>query len=258
MGAVKAGWCFLHDADQVSTFKSALVADWPAGEGLNLKDTFSWVGYYCGRFGDGLAGELQNSLSNVAFLIAAAIAFQIWRTGSQRDGFQLILIIMVALIGLGSFVFHSHPGPATLQIDLIPIQIFGLAAFFYLARREFGLSIWAAVLTIVVFFLLRQGWIMVAPRGALGGGVTHVPMVLLLIGSGSWLAYRNRGVGTYLLIAAAFYCVALAARTVDVAACADFPLGFHWLWHFMTAAVAGVVLIGFIKHIDTPPAGRGR
>lgn len=218
-----------------------------------MQDTFSWFGYYCGRYHEGFAGELQNSLSNFAFLIAAALGFLIWRSSPVRDRFQLVLIALVALIGAGSFTFHSHPDPVTLQIDLIPIQVFGLAALFYLARREFYLPIWKATLVIIAFFALREAWGMMVPRGALGGGVSHVPTVLLLTGTGSWLIYHSRRIGLYLLIAAGLYCVALLARTADVAACASIPLGFHWLWHLATASVAGVVLIGLVKHTESAP-----
>ena len=218
-----------------------------------MQDTFSWVGYYCGRYHDGLAGELQNSLSNVAFLIAAALGFLIWRARPERDRSQLVLIALVALIGMGSFTFHSHPNQATLQIDLIPIQVFGLASLFYLARREFDMPAWKAILVIIAFFVVREAWGMIVPRGALGGGVSHIPTILLLIGTGSWLVYRSRRIGVYLLTAAGLYCVALFARTVDVAACSSIPFGFHWLWHLATGSVAGVVLIGIVKHTESAP-----
>lgn len=212
-----------------------------------LIDTFNRVGYYCGRFSEGLTGELQNSLSNGAFIVAAGFAFATWRSSAKRDAFQLLLITLAALIGVGSFVFHSAPSTITLQIDLIPIQLFGLAAFFYVAKREFELPLWGAFLTIALFFLACQGWIQVTPRGAFGGGITHIPTVLLLIGSGLWLSYQRRPLGRYLLIAASLYIAALAARTADVLICSRFPLGVHWLWHLLTAAVVGSVLLGIMN-----------
>ncbi|MCF6272057.1 MAG: ceramidase [Rhodobacteraceae bacterium] len=210
-------------------------------------DTINITGQYCGRFSDGFAGELQNSLSNIAFVAAAGLGFAIWRSNANQDGFQLALVILAALIGIGSFTFHSAPGMLTLQFDLIPIQLFGLAAFFYLARREFELPILGAFLAIAVFFLARQGWVMIAPRGALGGGITHIPTVILLVGCGIWLSSKGKQVGRYLIIAAGFYVVALAARTADLLVCSRFPLGVHWMWHILTAAVVGSVLIGLMR-----------
>lgn len=209
-------------------------------------DTIHDIGHYCGRFSDSFWGEPQNSLSNIAFIVAAGFGLAVWKSNERRDGFQLALIALAALIGVGSFVFHSMPNTFTLQLDLIPIQLFGLAAFFYLARFEFGLSVWAALMTIILFFLLRQSWLLIAPAGALGGGITHIPTLVLVLGSGVWLYLHGRRPGRYLLAASSFYVAALAVRSVDLPLCSIFPFGFHWLWHCLTASVAGAVLLGLI------------
>ena len=86
------------------------------------------IGYYCGRFGPGFWGEPLNSLSNLGFVFGAVLALRFWRSSPSRDPWQLFLFALAASIGVGSFIFHSHPNPATLLIDLVPIQIFGLAA----------------------------------------------------------------------------------------------------------------------------------
>src|SRR6266705_198942 len=90
------------------------------------------VGYYCGRLGPGLLGEPLNSFSNLAFVLVALLAWQLWRPSSARDRWQLLLIALAAFIGIGSFIFHGHPTADTLPIDLVPIQVFGLAALPYL------------------------------------------------------------------------------------------------------------------------------
>ncbi len=226
----------------------------PLLERKNLADTLHKIGFYCGRVGDGFTGELQNSLSNVAFLVAAGIGLALWRTSARRETFQLVLIILAASIGVGSFIFHSAPNTLTLQLDLIPIQLFGLSAFFYVARRRFELPLWGAISAIAVFFVARQGWIILAPRGTFGGGITHIPTVVLLIACGILLARQHRPLGRYLIIASGFYVAALTARTADLLICSRFPLGVHWAWHLLTAAVVGTVLIGIIRHPSTSPS----
>jgi hypothetical protein len=211
-----------------------------------MTDTFSRIGYYCGRLGEGLTAEPQNALTNVAFLIAAGYGLVLWRATTRRDGYQLALIGLAAMIGLGSFLFHTMHVPITLWLDLIPIQLFGLAALFYLARGAFGLSVSGALGVIAVFFLLRQGWIISAPRGALGGGITHVPTIALLIASGILLVRRGERLGRYLLAAAGLYVAAIGARVADIMLCSALPFGFHWLWHLLTAAVIALILIGLI------------
>lgn len=222
-----------------------------------MQDTFSKIGFYCGRFWEGPSGELHNSLTNLAFLLAAGYALFLWRTTPQRDAFHLVLIGLAALIGLGSFAFHTAPSPISLQMDLLPIQLFGLAAMFTLARQDFGLSVWGALLAIGLFFIARQGWITLMPRGALGGGITHVPAIIVLIASGSALIYRGRSLGRYLLAAAGVYIAAIGARVADVLLCSAFPVGFHWLWHLLTALVVALVLIGMVRrNLDPAPNNR--
>jgi len=96
------------------------------------------IGYYCGRFGPGFWGEPLNSLSNFAFVLGAVIAFRFWLLSQSRDPWQLLLFSLAASIGVGSFIFHSYPVPATLVIDLVPIQIFGLTALAYVCLRYVG------------------------------------------------------------------------------------------------------------------------
>jgi len=219
-------------------------------------DTLHQIGFYCGRFHDGFWGEPQNSLSNAAFLVAAGIGLRAWRASARRDRYQLLLTGLAALIGVGSFLFHAHPDPLTLQFDLVPIQLFGMAAFFYLARAGFGLSTARAGAAILVFFLIRQGWLVIAPwiapRGFLGGAMSHVPTVALLLACGLLLRARQRGVASCLLVAGGFYAAAIVARSLDVPLCGRFPFGLHWLWHSLTACVVGAVLLGLIRGLRLP------
>src|SRR6266568_447698 len=80
------------------------------------------VGYYCGRLGPGLLGEPLNSFSNLAFVLGALLAWQLWRSSSARDRWQLLLIALAAFIGIGSFIFHGHPTADTLPSILYPFR----------------------------------------------------------------------------------------------------------------------------------------
>ena len=225
-----------------------------------MVDTLHKIGFYCGRNADGFWGEPQNSLSNLAFVAAAALELAAWRANPQRERFGLLLIGLTVGIGAGSFAFHSHPDPLTLQFDLVPIQLFALAAFFRIARREFALPASGSMAALLVFFALRQGWMLAAPllvpNGFLGGAMSHVPTVTLLAGCGLALRRRQRPVARYMLAATGCYVAAIAARSYDVPLCSRFPLGLHWLWHGLTAATAGAVLLGLVRAHPprTPPA----
>lgn len=85
------------------------------------------IGFYCGRHGSGFFDEPQNSFSNAAFLIGALLAYRAWRESGSSDKFLVVWVLMLAAIGIGSFVFHSFPSPATLYVDRVPIQVYTLA-----------------------------------------------------------------------------------------------------------------------------------
>ncbi len=166
------------------------------------------VGYYCGRLGPGLLGEPLNSFSNLAFVLGALLAWQLWRSSSARDRWQLLLIALAAFIGIGSFIFHGHPTADTLPIDLVPIQVFGLAALAY---------------------------------------VTHVPSILILFVVGLALLLRGIALGRYVLGACCAYLAAILVRSWDLYLCPSFPYGVHWVWHLLTALTVSLIVVGMVR-----------
>lgn len=202
------------------------------------------IGYYCGRFSPGFWGEPLNSLSNLSFVFGAVVAFRFWRSSPNRDPWQLPLFALAASIGVGSFIFHSHPVPVTLLIDLVPIQIFGLAALAYVCHRYIGLRPTRTVALLVAFFFVRQRWIQNVNQGLLGGGVTDVPAVLMLLSFGIILKRRRLLVANYLLLACFAYVAALLVRSWDLYLCSAFPIGLYWIWHLLTATAASMIICG--------------
>jgi hypothetical protein len=102
------------------------------------------------------------------------------------------------------------------------------------------------------FFLLGQGWIAVTPRGALGGGITHIPSVVLLGVVGVALLRKAIELWRYALLACGVYAAAILVRALDWEVCRVFPLGLHWLWHLLAALTGSLLLVGMAK---LPPAG---
>jgi hypothetical protein len=221
---------------------------------LTAPTAVTHIGYYCGRFGPGWWGEPLNSLSNAAFVFGAIAAFWFWRARPDRDRWQLPLFALAASIGLGSFVFHSHPTPATLVVDLVPIQVFGLAALAYVGVRYVGLGAGRTVALLIAFFVVRQVWIRSVNPGLLGGGITHVPAVVLLFGFAVVLKRRRAALANFLLLACAAYVAALWVRSWDLPLCATIPIGLHWVWHLLTATAATLIICGAALH---PPERRG-
>ena len=95
---------------------------------------------YCERIDASFWSEPVNALSNAAFLVAAAIAFARWRRAGASDLPALFLIAAVAVVGIGSFLFHTFANRWSRLADVIPIAVFIYGYFALAMRRFFGLG----------------------------------------------------------------------------------------------------------------------
>jgi len=206
--------------------------------------TVSAIGHYCGRFTPGFFGEPLNSFSNIVFVLGALYAWRKWRLNGSEDRWQLLLFALVASVGVGSFVFHSIPTEITLWGDLVPIQIFGLTLLGYVLLRYLCLPPFFTAAMLVVFFLVRQYWIVATPHGAFGGGITHVPTLVLLIAVTFLVRHKGIALWRHLAAASVIYAAALAVRSWDLALCSSFPWGLHWAWHLLSALTASLLVLG--------------
>lgn len=206
--------------------------------------TIGAVGHYCGRFNEGLFGEPLNELTNLAFLAGAGFAWYVWNKDPDNDSAQPLLFFLAATIGIGSLLFHAHPTTSTLVLDLVPVQVFTLTFLGYVCVKYLRLSILMSLALVFALYLLRRNFIAVVPKGAWGGGITHVPALVALFAVGLTLAARHFVLGRYVLLACIAYAVALVVRAYDLRLCARFPLGIHWVWHLLTALTVTLLVYG--------------
>lgn len=176
-------------------------------------------------------------------VLVGVISATVWRHRGNGDRWQVLLCGLVVLNGAGSFVFHTNPTPLTLQLDLVPEAIFSGVYLIYVATVRLRMRVWLAVAGLVALLLVEEGLVAVA-AGAFGAGVRHVPSLVLLFGVGAYLLRAGDPLGRYALWAGAAYLAALTFRTYDLAICARFPLGLHWMWHVCGAITEGLLLLG--------------
>ncbi len=89
---------------------------------------------YCERGGDpSFWAEPLNAISNGAFIIAGLVAaYQLARQpAAHRAVFEWLLVLLVIVIGIGSFLFHTYATPWAVLADTIPISLFMLAYLGY-------------------------------------------------------------------------------------------------------------------------------
>jgi hypothetical protein len=152
-------------------------------------------------------------------------------------------------VGFGSFAFHTLATRGAMWLDVIPIGLF-IYGYFLLAMRRFLLLSWSALMLLVGFIALSTGLGSLIPREALNGSSGYLPALAALIILGSNLR-RNR-VGQTLLVAAGLFVVSLAFRIVDLDVCAAWPLGTHFLWHLLNAAVLYTVIWAAVEERQHP------
>jgi hypothetical protein len=206
------------------------------------------VSLYCERSDASFWAEPLNAATNVAFLIAAGAAFLQWRRAGGRDQSALALTIIVVAVGLGSFTFHTVATRGAVLADVIPIAIFIYGYLLLALRRFLHVSPGASLAIVVVFAAGAQGLAALAPPRFLNGSVGYLPALVALIAVA--LATRDGATRRSLAVAALVFSVSLALRTADLSVCGVLPIGTHFLWHVLNAAVLYLLLRCAIEATD--------
>ncbi|MEK7214890.1 MAG: ceramidase domain-containing protein [Chloroflexota bacterium] len=201
---------------------------------------------YCERLDVGLWAEPFNALSNLAFLFAAWAA---WHSARQPDsvrppGGLMLLIGLIASIGAGSGLFHTFSTPWARVLDIVPIFVFQLSTIWVYLRRVAGVGMARSGFAVAAFLVATM-----AARqfpDLLNGSFHYLPAFGVLFGLGVHHYRRGLEERSTLLVATGVFAVALAARTVDQAACPSIPVGTHFVWHVLTAATTYLVIKALI------------
>jgi hypothetical protein len=201
---------------------------------------FEPINLYCERTGSSFWAEPVNALTNIAFLIAAAAAFVLWRRSEGRDPLTAGLIAVTVLIGIGSFAFHTLATRGAALLDVIPIALF-VYLYLYLALRQFlNLPLGVAVSILAAFVVFSRTLSWVVPPNFLNGSHEYLPPLAALMIVG--LLVKTDQTRRSILLAAAVFLISLVFRTIDKAMCSSFPIGTHFIWHVLNAIVLYILL----------------
>lgn len=202
------------------------------------------VDLYCERLGAGLWAEPINALSNLAFLIGALV---LWRAPAAR-----LPAILLALVGAGSFVFHTWATQLGMVLDVVPILVLIAWAAREALIRQLA---WPLSRILGVAALLALGtlplWFWVADPAA--AGIAYVPAGVLLWAVSSRLRARGHVGAPWLLLASLAFSFAYAARALDEALCQWIPMGTHWIWHLLNALAMSALIAGLTRARPRPP-----
>ena len=205
---------------------------------------------YCERTGPGFWAEPFNAVSNLAFLIAAAIGLALLRRSGRSDPLGLALTALVAVSAVGSFLFHTFANRWSELADTIPIAIFIYVYFGLALSRFFGLGAVRSLAGTAAFLAgaFLAGPVLAIPFGSSAG---YVPALAAMLAIGGLLTARSDVAGPLVLGAGLVFAASLGFRMADEPLCPVWPLGTHFLWHVLNAATLALLLAAALR-----PQGR--
>ena len=195
-------------------------------------DWFAQVDGYCERLDTTYWAEPVNAVTNAAFVIAALIMWQRSRTVGGR-----VLCVILGVIGLGSFLFHTHATIWAGLADVMPIGIYILTYLYLVNRHIAGLTWgWSALGT--ALFIPYAAIIVPVfnrlPFFQISNFYWTVPLLLLIYGA----ILRLRG----FFIGAGILALSITLRSLDLTWCAELPIGTHFLWHLLNGLMLGYMI----------------
>lgn len=240
-------------------------------QGLNSWDQ---VGCYCERaLNPDFWAEPINAMTNLAFILAAMIAYVDLRSKGPRSGSGSIIVLIGLLmcVGAGSFMFHTFATSWAKLADVTPIALF-MATYIVIAFVRFlnmplgvALAISGAVVGVTLIMFLCGGVLpkelCTAINSSLNGSLTYVPSLIMLIIVGAVLYRRKHAATDWVLSAMCVFTVSLVMRIIDgwpkgnAIGCMvremgeqTVHIGTHSLWHILNAVTLYLLLRALIEN----------
>jgi len=209
-------------------------------------DLWRSVDLYCERTDPGFWSEPLNAASNAAFLLAAALIVRHCRARGPIAPDAWLLAGLVALIGVGSFLFHTVATVWAGWLDVIFILAFIYVFFARFLARVPGWG-WAGIAAgLAGYWLFSRALTAAFPADAFNGSFSYFPALLALAGLAAWAGHARHAGAARLALAAGLFAVSIGFRTADLTLCAAWPLGTHAVWHGLNAVVLWLAATGLV------------
>ncbi len=218
-------------------------------------DWFRQVNSYCERLDASFWAEPVNAVTNAAFLIAALWAWRLAGRAGDRGGQWLAVVL--AAIGIGSFLFHTYAQVWAALADTLPILVFILSYIYLATVRFYGRPVWQGALAVALFvpYSAAVAGGLGAVVGDLNGSISYVPVPILITLYAFGLRKRAPETARGLMIGVAILTASLVFRSVDNALCGSVPVGTHFMWHILNGVMLAWMIRVAVRH---ERAGSGR
>jgi len=214
---------------------------------------FAPVNAYCERLDPDYWAEPVNAATNAAFLMAAAVMAH--RLRGQHLPLAWAMTGVLAVIGIGSFLFHTHANRLTGLLDVLPILAFILLYIFAATRDLLGTRPLVAGLAAGGFVPWTGA---LAPLfgmvPGLGSSAVYAPVPVLILLYAGLLRHRAPAAARGLAIGAGILALSLIFRALDRPLCDHTPFGTHFLWHLLNALMLGWMIEVYRRHMTARAA----
>lgn len=201
---------------------------------------------YCERTSASLWAEPVNAVTNLAFIAAAWV---MWRRSAGLPVARALCGVLAA-IGVGSGLFHTFANGVTASLDVAPILAFILIYIFAASRDFLGLTGWRPWAMVAGFVPYAAITVPLFGRiDALGSSAAYAPVPVLILAFAGALWRRARTTASGMIVGAVILIASLSFRTLDLPVCDRLPLGTHFLWHLLNAAMLGWMIEVYCRHM---------
>jgi hypothetical protein len=134
---------------------------------------------YCERLEPGLLQEPLNTVSNAAFFLAAWASWVMARKRVATNSGNILLIVLIISIGVGSTLFHAFPARWSVLFDVTPILAFQICFIFLYTSRIMRLEQPISLVGILLF--LATNVVMTRFSSLFNGSLSYAPALLALL-----------------------------------------------------------------------------
>ena len=209
---------------------------------------------YCERTDATYWSEPVNAVTNAAFLAAALFMWP------RVKGLPLAraLCVVLALIGIGSYLFHTHAQPWAALTDVAPIVGYILLYIFAINLHVWQWPLWIALgmtLAFIPYALVTTPLFEALPFFNISAFYWPVPLLILIYAV--LLRHRTPHLALGLAFGAVILIASLTFRSIDEPLCAALPLGTHFLWHILNGVMLGWMIEVYRRHMLEGAARQG-
>lgn len=209
-------------------------------------DWFRAVDGYCERLDATFWSEPVNAVTNLGFVL---MALWLWPRVRGVLGAR-VLCGVLAMIGIGSWLFHTHAQVWAGLLDVAPIAGF-VFFYIYLANRSYwgwSRAISAGGLVLFVPYAAIVVWGL-GDLPVVGGSALYISVAVLIALYAAALRRRLPEVARGLAIGAGLLFLSITFRAVDGPLCELWSIGTHFLWHLLNAVMLGWMIVVYHRHM---------